>query len=170
MKRHPDAFQAAHAGSIPVTRSTRTSLWIQGIPARPGSVQGGVFAVLGRFSGCWGWVRCAVEWLPTGVDHSLGGVSQRLARCVKAGSVKKYGLASKGSAPRQKVWGLRQKVSNKRQRVRSSGELGNAASCFVNLILTFEAPLNNQGFYRQTPCAKDGQRVLISIVQTMRKR
>ena len=72
-------------------------------------------------------------------------------------------------ASRQEA-GLRQKVSNKRQRVRSSGELGNAASCFVNLILTFEAPLNNQGFYRQTPCAKDGQRVLISIVQTMRKR
>jgi len=36
-------------------------------------------------------------------DRSLGGVTQGLARCVEAESVKKCGLASKGSAPRQKV-------------------------------------------------------------------
>lgn len=47
----------------------------------------------------------AVEWLPAGADRSLGWVAQGLARCVKAGRVKKYGLASKGSALRQKVWG-----------------------------------------------------------------
>ena len=39
----------------------------------------------------------------TAADRSLGGVTQRLARCVEAESVKKCGLASKGSAPRQKV-------------------------------------------------------------------
>lgn len=109
-----------------------------------------------RILGCWAQVRGPVEEILTVADQSLGGVSQGLAWFVEAGSVKRYGLASKGSALRQKVW--------------SSGELGNAASCFVNLILTFEAPLNNQGLYRQTPYTEDGQRVLIAIVQTMRKR
>jgi len=39
----------------------------------------------------------------TAADRSLGGVTQGLAQCVEAESVKKCGLASKGSAPRQKV-------------------------------------------------------------------
>ena len=68
-----------------------------------GKCQGGVFAVLGRFSGC-GIRSCgAVEGPLTAADRSLGGVTQGLARCVEAESVKKCGLASKGSAPRQKV-------------------------------------------------------------------
>ena len=45
----------------------------------------------------------AVEEPLTAVDRSLGGVTQGLARCVEADSVKKCGLASKGSAPRQKA-------------------------------------------------------------------
>ena len=45
----------------------------------------------------------AVEESLTAADRSLGGVTQGLARCVEAESVKKCGLASKGSAPRQKV-------------------------------------------------------------------
>lgn len=52
----------------------------------------------------------------------------------------------------------------------TASELGNAASCFVNLILPFEVPLNNQGIHRHTPCIEDGKRVLIFIVQKMRKR
>lgn len=52
----------------------------------------------------------------------------------------------------------------------TEAELGNTASCFVNLILPFEAPLNNQGIHRETPCTEDGKRVLIFIVQKMRKR
>lgn len=43
----------------------------------------------------------AVEEALTAADRSLGGVTQGLARCVEAESVKKCGLASKGSAPRQ---------------------------------------------------------------------
>ena len=39
----------------------------------------------------------------TAADRNLGGVTQGLARCVEAESVEKCGLASKGSAPRQKV-------------------------------------------------------------------
>ena len=39
----------------------------------------------------------------TAADRSLGGVTQGLARCVEAESVEKCGLASKGSAPCQKV-------------------------------------------------------------------
>ena len=45
----------------------------------------------------------AVEEPLAAADRSLGGVTQGLARCVEAESVKKCGLASKGSAPRQKV-------------------------------------------------------------------
>ena len=45
----------------------------------------------------------AVEEPLTAADRSLGGVTQGLARCVEAESVKKCGLASKGSAPHQKV-------------------------------------------------------------------
>ena len=45
----------------------------------------------------------AVEEPLTAADRRLGGVTQGLARCVEAESVKKCGLASKGSAPRQKV-------------------------------------------------------------------
>ena len=39
----------------------------------------------------------------TAADRNLGGVTQGLARCVEAESVEKCGLASKGSAPCQKV-------------------------------------------------------------------
>nr|DAN49743.1 MAG TPA: hypothetical protein [Caudoviricetes sp.] len=40
--------------------STRTSLWIQRFPARPRTIQGGVFAVLWRF---WGVeAGCVVPW------------------------------------------------------------------------------------------------------------
>ena len=45
----------------------------------------------------------AVEEPLTAADRSLGGVTQGLARCVEAESLKKCGLASKASAPRQKV-------------------------------------------------------------------
>ena len=45
----------------------------------------------------------AVEEPLTAADRSLGGVTQGLAQCVEAESAKKCGLASKGSAPRQKV-------------------------------------------------------------------
>ena len=45
----------------------------------------------------------AVEEPLTAADRSLGGVTQGFARYVEAESVKKCGLASKGSAPRQKV-------------------------------------------------------------------
>ena len=48
-------------------------------------------------------MRGAVEEPLTAADRSLGGVTQGLARCVEAESVKKYGLASKGLALRQKV-------------------------------------------------------------------
>ncbi|WJZ03822.1 hypothetical protein CFREI_12830 [Corynebacterium freiburgense] len=58
-----------------------------------------------------------MERLPAGADRGFGAFSQWVAWPVEAGSVKKYGLASKGSAPRQKVWGLHQKVSSKHQQV-----------------------------------------------------
>ena len=41
-----------------------------------GKCQGGVFAVLGRFSGCWGRAYWAAERLPAGADRSFGADSQ----------------------------------------------------------------------------------------------
>ena len=108
----------------PVTRSKRTSLWIQICSGFSGRIWSGVFAVLGRFLGWCGRARGAVEQLPVGANQGLGGVPQGPARSVEAGSVKKYGPASKGLAPRQKVWGLRQKVSSKRQKVWGFGRTG----------------------------------------------
>ena len=49
-----------------------------------GKCQGGVFAVLGRFVGCWGRAYWAVERLPAGADRGF-----------EAGSVKKYGVSVK---------------------------------------------------------------------------
>ena len=101
-KSGKNLYRRNGAGSIPITRSKRTSLWIQRFQARPGTIQGGVFAVLWRF---WGVeAGCVVPWRSlTAADRSLGGVTQGLARCIEAESVNKCGLASKGSAPRQKV-------------------------------------------------------------------
>jgi len=49
--------------------STRTSLWIQRFPARPRTIQGGVFAVLWRF---WGVeAGCVVPWGAQSVPISL---------------------------------------------------------------------------------------------------
>lgn len=115
-----EASQASEAGSIPVARSNRTSLWIQRFPAQPESVRGGVFGVLGLFSGWRGRVCGAVEESLTAADWSTGTSSQWVACPAEGGRVKKYGLASKGSAPRQKVRGLHQNVSSKRQMVYQS--------------------------------------------------
>ena len=96
---------------------------------------------LGGFRGVGAW-RVGLRWLLAGADRGFRGVTQ-------GGSLgQSRPEASKGTAV----------------------ELGNAASCFVNLILAFEAPLNNQGIHRQTPCTEDGKRVLIIVVQKMRKR
>ncbi len=61
-----------------------------------GKCPGWRFCCSGAISGCSGWVCGAVKRLPTGADQSLGGVPQRLARSLEAGSIKKYGPASKG--------------------------------------------------------------------------
>ena len=99
-KSGKNLYRRNGAGLIPVTSSKRTSLWIQRFPARPGTIQGGVFAVLWWFLGVE--AGCVVPWRSlTAADRSLGGVTQGLARCVEAESVKKCGLASKSSAPRQ---------------------------------------------------------------------
>ena len=59
-KSGKNLYRRNGAGSILVTRSKRTSLWIQRFPARPGTIQGGVFAVLWRF---WGVeAGCVVPW------------------------------------------------------------------------------------------------------------
>ena len=56
---------------------------------------GGVFAVLGRFVGCWGRAYWTVERLPAGADRSFGVDSQKVSCTVAAGSVKRFSPASK---------------------------------------------------------------------------
>ena len=68
---------------------------MQRFPGLPGSVRGGVFAVLGRFVGCWGRAYWAVERLPAGADRSFGADSQKVSCTVAAGSVKRFSPASK---------------------------------------------------------------------------
>ena len=52
-------------------------------------VSGVAFSLFwGGFRGVGAWAHGALEQLPVRADRSLGGVSQGLARCAEAGSVK----------------------------------------------------------------------------------
>jgi len=56
---------------------------------------GGVFAVLRRLSGGWGWVRGAAERLLAVADSGCGASSRLVDSRVEAGSVKEYGACIK---------------------------------------------------------------------------
>jgi len=104
-KSGKNLYRRNGAGLIPVTSSKRTSLWIQRFPARPGTIQGGVFAVLWWFwgveAGCvvpwrslwWRLIGASEGWL----RGSLGASRQKASKSVALRQkvqlrVKKYGL------------------------------------------------------------------------------